>query len=216
MVPMTIPGLPTSIVLVTTRTDAPDTSAWPAELAVVDGLPEPRRAEYITVRDCARQALARLGVPPVAILGDPKGAPIWPDGIVGSLTHCRGFRGAAVARAGDVTVLGIDAEPEESLPPGIGQRIATDAEWSRIELLTRQDASVPWDHLLFSAKESVYKAWFPTTRVGLDFLAVDITLQTDGRGELVFLCPLPAEVAQLDWHLAWEAQDGILATAVWA
>jgi len=210
------PGLPSSVVMVETRVDAPESSAWPAESTAVAGLPDARRAEYVTVRDCARQALARLGVPPAPIIDDARGAPVWPRGIVGAMTHCRGYRAAAVARVGDVTALGIDAEPAEALPTGIGRRISADAEWASIEVLTRQDAGVPWDRLLFSAKESVYKAWYPLTRIGLDFLAVDITLQPDGQGHVTFLRDLPDEVAGLQWQLGWQIEDSIIKTAVWS
>jgi len=212
---MTIPGLPPQVLLVGTHGDAPESSAWPQELAVIDGLPAPRRAEYVTVRDCARQALAGLGLPPIPILNGDRGAPAWPTGIVGSMTHCRGYRVAAVARTSDVTVLGIDAEPAEALPAGIGRRVTSDAEWSRIEVLTREDANVPWDRVLFCVKESVYKAWYPTTRVGLDFLSVDISLQQDGRGHIAFLRDLPMEVTGLQWQLGWAIEDGIITTVVW-
>jgi len=210
------PGLPSSVVMVETRVDAPESSAWPEELAAVAGLPDARQAEYITVRDCARRALARLGLPPVPLLDDARGAPVWPRGIVGTMTHCRGYRAAAVAQVGDVTALGIDAEPAEALPAGIGRRITSNAEWARVVSLTSQDADTPWDRLLFSAKESVYKAWYPATRAGLDFLAVDITLQPDGQGRVTFLRDLPAEAADLHWQLGWQIEDGIIKTAVWS
>ena len=213
---MTITDLPPSVVTAATRTDAPESSAWPEELAVVDGLPDARRAEFITVRDCARQALARLGVPPVPVLDDDRGAPIWPDGIVGTMAHCRGYRAAAVALASDINALGIDVEPAAALPAGVGRRISSDAEWARIEVLTSHDASVPWDHVLFSAKESIYKAWYPATRVGLDFFDAEVTLQPDGQGSLVFKHPVPDDMATLQWHLAWTIDDGIIETAVWA
>ena len=53
-----------------------------------------RRNEFITVRHCAGLALGELGFPPVPILKGDKGEPCWPDGAVGSLTHCAGYRGA--------------------------------------------------------------------------------------------------------------------------
>ena len=58
-----------------------------------------RRNEFITVRYCARIALGELGFPPVPILKGDKGEPCWPDGVVGSLTHCAGYRGAVVGCA---------------------------------------------------------------------------------------------------------------------
>lgn len=75
-----------------------------------------RQREFATARSCARTALARLGVPPVPVLASPRGAPRWPAGVVGSITHCDGYRAAAVAYTRDVVSLGIDAEPDEPLP----------------------------------------------------------------------------------------------------
>ena len=63
-----------------------------------------RRADFVTVRACARLALGRLGVPPVPLVPGEAGEPSWPNGIVGSMTHCRGLRAAAVALTGPFTV----------------------------------------------------------------------------------------------------------------
>ena len=201
-------------VLIETRSDAPESAAWPEELAAVAGLPEARRAEYITVRDCARQGLACLGVPSAAIPSDARGAPVWPAGIVGSLTHCRGYRAAVVAWASDVVALGIDAEPAEALPAGVARRISTDAEFARLGATGRD--GTPWDRVLFSAKESIYKAWYPLTHVGLGFRDVDVMLEADGEASFSFLCEVPEEVAGLSWCLTWTIEDGIIMTAVWA
>ena len=84
------------------------------------------------MRYCARQALGELGVPPVPILKGDKGEPCWPDGIVGSLTHCEGYRGAAVGRRDEVRSVGIDAEPHDVLPKGVLEAITLPDE--RIEL----------------------------------------------------------------------------------
>ena len=81
-----------------------------------------RRNEFVTVRYCARQALGDLGLPPVPILKGDKGEPCWPDGVVGSLTHCEGFRGAVVGRRAEVRSVGIDAEPHDVLPHGRARR----------------------------------------------------------------------------------------------
>jgi hypothetical protein len=79
---------------------------------------EKRRREFGTARACARRALADLGRVPAPIVRGEKGAPVWLDGVVGSITHCAGYRGAAVAEARDVRALGIDAEPHGKLPDG--------------------------------------------------------------------------------------------------
>ncbi|MEM7792797.1 MAG: 4'-phosphopantetheinyl transferase, partial [Verrucomicrobiota bacterium] len=52
-----------------------------------------RQQEFIAGRKCARAALAELGQLHGPILANGKGAPVWPDGFVGSITHCKGFCG---------------------------------------------------------------------------------------------------------------------------
>ena len=211
------PGfLPPPVVLVEARHDAADDTAWPEELAVVAASSPGRRAEYVTVRHCARRALSDLGYPPAAILDDAKGAPVWPAGVIGSLTHCRGYRAAAVARQADLAVLGLDAEPAAALPAGVLRRISTDREFQSMADLTSAETSLPWDRLLFSAKESVYKAWYPLVRLGLGFHEVEIALHPNGRGELVFLRPVPSAVGRLDWQLGWDVADAVITTVVWA
>jgi 4'-phosphopantetheinyl transferase EntD len=86
--------------------------------------------------------------------------------VVGSITHCDGYRAVAVARADRLASIGIDAEPDAELPAGILDRVALPAEVSHLGTLP---AGVHWDRLLFSAKESVYKAWFPLARRWLGF-----------------------------------------------
>lgn len=140
--------------------------------------------EFRAGRACARDALARLGYGPAAIPRDVRyGAPVWPEGVVGSITHCEGYRAAAVARAEDVLALGIDAEPHEPLPEGVLDVIlATDRERAALAALAEAAPGTHWDRLLFSAKETVYKAWYPYHRRMLDF----------SEAELLFADPDPA------------------------
>ncbi|MEU0494391.1 4'-phosphopantetheinyl transferase [Mycobacterium sp. NPDC006124] len=138
-----------------------------------------RRNEFVTVRHCARQALAELGLPPVPILKGDKGEPCWPDGVVGSLTHCEGFRGAVVGRAGEVRSVGIDAEPHAVLPKGVLDAISLPAERAEMGTLP---GGAHWDRILFCAKEATYKAWFPMTHRWLGFEDARITFTVDGSG----------------------------------
>jgi 4'-phosphopantetheinyl transferase EntD len=135
-----------------------------------------RRLEFTTVRACARAALAELGVPPAPILPGLRGAPGWPDGVVGSMTHCAGYRAAAVASRSLAASVGIDAEPHGPLPEGVLQAIARPEEQSWLAELAGGVPGVHWDRLLFSMKESVYKAWFPLTARWLDFDEASITV----------------------------------------
>lgn len=141
-----------------------------------------RRNEFITVRHCARLALGGLGEPPVPILKGDKGQPRWPAGIVGSLTHTAGFRGAVAARHPGVRSVGIDAEPHDVLPPGVLDAVSLEVE--RTEATALPDG-LHADRLLFCAKEATYKAWFPLTERWLGFEDAHITFDVDpesGRG----------------------------------
>jgi 4'-phosphopantetheinyl transferase EntD len=146
-------------------------SLWPEEQALMQRAIPDRRREFATTRGCARRALRRLGFEPGPLMPGVHGGPIWPNGVVGSLTHCPGYRGAAVARTNKTLALGIDAEVNMPLSDGVLEMIAGEAERSRLP----SSSTVCWDRLLFSAKEAVYKAWSPLTGIWLEF--EDLTLE---------------------------------------
>jgi 4'-phosphopantetheinyl transferase EntD len=157
--------------------DDPRAALFAGERAVIARAPPRRRTEFTTARNCARVALGRLGCPPVPVLADRLGAPRWPDGVTGSITHCAGYRAAAVALTSDVASLGLDAAPNAPLrDPDMLEIIALDAERARLEELVTAAPGVCWDQLLFSAKEAVYKAWYPLARCWLDFGSADIEI----------------------------------------
>jgi 4'-phosphopantetheinyl transferase EntD len=145
-----------------------EVSAWlyPEEEAQMRGAVETRLREFKTARTCARLAIAKLGLRTGPILRGAWREPIWPHGVVGSITHCRGYRAAAVAKQSNILAVGIDAEPNERLPPGVLEQVAVAPE--RAWLATTRPG-VHWDRLLFSAKESAFKAWFPLARGWLGF-----------------------------------------------
>lgn len=160
--------------------DPADLAPLPEEEPLIARSVAKRRNEFITVRYCARQALGELGLPPVPILKGDKGEPCWPDGVVGSLTHCEGFRGAVVGRRDDVRSLGIDAEPHDVLPKGVLDAISLPAERGELSALPH---GLHWDRILFCAKEATYKAWFPLTHRWLGFEDAHITFDVDSSGE---------------------------------
>jgi len=157
--------------------DPPGLAPMPEEEPLVARSVAKRRNEFVTARYCARLALEELGQPPVPILKGEKGEPTWPDDVVGSLTHCAGFRGAVVGRSVDVRSVGIDAEPHDALPDGVLDAISLPAE--RVELAALRGVQ-HWDRILFCAKEATYKAWFPLTRRWLGFEDAHITFDPDG------------------------------------
>jgi 4'-phosphopantetheinyl transferase EntD len=159
--------------------DPPELTPLPEEEPLIARSVAKRRNEFVTVRYCARQALGQLGLPPVPILKGDKGEPCWPDGVVGSLTHCQGFRGAVVGRRSDVRSVGIDAEPHDVLPTGVLDAISLHDERRELAALP---AGQHWDRILFCAKEATYKAWFPLTHRWLGFEDAHITFTVDGSG----------------------------------
>jgi 4'-phosphopantetheinyl transferase EntD len=142
---------------------------YPEEEAAIARAVTKRREEFTAVRQCARKAMTQLGLPPGPIVPGPHGAPSWPLGVVGSMTHCDGYRGAAVGRAAQVLTIGIDAEPNKPLPPGVLGLVSLPSERAMLTKLSRASSAVCWDRLLFSVKESIYKAWFPLTGRWLGF-----------------------------------------------
>nr|WP_237536368.1 4'-phosphopantetheinyl transferase superfamily protein [Streptomyces sp. SID5785] len=205
--------MPAGVAVAEARHDPPGVWLHPAEAALVEGVVERRRREFTTVRHCARQALHRLGLPPAPVLPDPFGAPRWPAGVVGSLTHCDGYRAAALAPAAELAMLGIDAEPHAPLPDGVLDAIALPAERAR---LRAAPPGTHWDRLLFSAKEAVYKAWYPYTGHRLTFTDADLHLTPDGTFT-AHLRPLPA-TSPLPHRLQgrWAIRKGLTLTSAYA
>ncbi|MFJ3217692.1 4'-phosphopantetheinyl transferase [Kitasatospora sp. NPDC086801] len=208
--------LPDAVMTEVAYDDPPDARLEPAEEEAVVQAVAKRRREFTTVRHCARTALTRLGVPYRPLVPGLRGAPSWPDGIVGSLTHCEGFRAAAVARSGDLASVGIDAEPALPLPDDVLDVIALPEEGKRIAGLLAEHPGTPWDRILFSAKESVYKAWFPLTGLFLDFSEADLVLSPDGSFTARLLVPGPTvDGRRVDgFEGRWAVGDGLLATAI--
>ncbi|MBT2381375.1 phosphopantetheinyl transferase [Streptomyces sp. CB00316] len=212
--------LPAYVSCAATREESvPDGTLFPEEEALVARSVPKRRNDFATARACARRAMGRLGLEPVAVLHGKRGMPLWPEGIVGSLTHCDGYRAAALARAGDVLSLGVDAEPHAPLPEGVGELVVRPSERERFPGPRAGEAGgIHWDRLLFSAKESVFKTWYPLTLTELDFDEADLTFHRDdhraagGTFTARLLRTDPALPPVLDGK--WRVEDGIVATAV--
>lgn len=151
---------------------------YPEEAAAVARAIEKRRAEFAAGRACAREALRRLGIETGAIPPRDDRAPVWPDGVVGSITHCPGFVAAAVALRSDFAGLGFDAEGAEPLDSGLVRLICTTDEQRSLRDLPPPPHS-NWPKIVFSAKEAVHKAIAPDARITLGFTEVEIDFDPD-------------------------------------
>lgn len=150
---------------------------FPGESQAVQNSVKKRRVEFARGRACARFALGKLGASPRPILVGPDREPVWPPGFLGSITHCEGLVAAIASRTEGARSLGLDAEPLEPLPPEVLPLIARPRE--RKTALSAPMRGADPGKVLFSVKESIYKAAFPLTRSYLDFLDVELTLRPE-------------------------------------
>lgn len=174
-----------------------------------------RVREFTTVRACARLALEKLDLRrPVQVPG-PRGEPTWPTGIVGAMTHCQGYRAATVARASDFHSLGIDAEPNSPLPPRIRSSVLSPAEMHHASALAEVQPGVAWERLMFSAKESVFKAWYPLAKTWLGFDDGEITFKLDHTFcARLHRSHLPPELQGRSLQGTWDCSHNLLVTAL--
>uniref|UniRef100_UPI0036DB4FA5 4'-phosphopantetheinyl transferase family protein n=1 Tax=Priestia megaterium TaxID=1404 RepID=UPI0036DB4FA5 len=190
---------------------------YPQEAAATARSLPKRRQEYANVRMCARRALSKLRVPPGPVLAGQRGAPQWPAGIVGSMTHCPGYRAAAVGRSSDFLGLGIDAEPNAPLPEGLLEFTSLPQERAWIGHLSDLAPEVCWDRLLFSTKEALFKTWYPLTERELDFGEAEIHIELESgtfSGRVLLPEPVVGGERLETFSGRWLCRDGFIVTAI--
>jgi 4'-phosphopantetheinyl transferase EntD len=172
-----------------------DEPLYPEEAAAMAPFAEKRRLEFASGRRCARKALAELGVDGFPLLSGSDRAPIWPSGIVGTITHTDGppggYCGVAVADRHLTCGLGIDAEPRLPLPTELWSRVLDEREQHEARATVEPGIRA---RLVFSAKETTYKALYPTFKQFLEFSDVHIEIGCD---EAIFLASLVGEAARI-------------------
>lgn len=207
--------LAATVVVVETSEQGEVSALHPAEAACVEGAVEKRRREFAAGRACARRALGMLGIHDFPLLAGEDRAPIWPHGVVGSISHCTGFCGAAVATRETLAGLGIDVESAAPLESELVPRICLPAETARFAQLPNADMP-DWHKLAFSAKESVYKAYFPVTRSFLEFHDVDLEVDPVAGSFVATLLrsDAPSALGARSFDGRWAFDDTHIYTAV--
>lgn len=169
-----IPRKPTQLTILTGAVADHTASLHDAEAAAIADASPRRRYEFSTGRWLARQALGQLSLPRAAIPAGSMREPIWPCGVVASLTHSRDICVVAMSRAGTFRGVGIDIEIAEAVDLGLAPSLLC-ADESRVfdssELL----------RLAFSAKEAVFKSLFPRHRELVDYREVAIAIDPGTR-----------------------------------
>ena len=138
-----------------------------------------RRREFSAGRSCARQALRALDCENTPIIHDENGAPLWPQGIVGSITHSTTHAAAAVAQDSRLRGLGIDMETVSRVSPAITNKILTAPELTTLQCHPDPAEQQRLLALLFSAKESIYKCLHPLLQCRIGFKDARIECEPD-------------------------------------
>jgi 4'-phosphopantetheinyl transferase EntD len=214
--------LPTGVAFAELFEDPPGLVPHPQEESLISRAVEKRRREFTSARHCARVALDKLGMDPAPILRGERGVPLFPRGVVGSLTHCDGYRGAVLGYSMQVRSVGIDAEPHGPLPDGVLDAVSLPEE--RTAIAAAEAGVVHWDRILFCAKEATYKAWFPVTGRWLGFEEAHITFTlseaAEGAAAGTFHSKLlvPGEATSgpplSSFDGRWMVADGLVITAI--
>jgi 4'-phosphopantetheinyl transferase EntD len=146
------------------------------EMNIVRKAVPKRRREFAAGRRAAHSAMRRLGLPLKPLLASRDRTPIWPPGVVGSISHTSQIAFAAVTSEAYLRSLGVDVEEGGALPSDIVARICVPSE---LKYLALWSAEVGGDaaKLLFSAKEAFYKSYYPIRRRFLEFLDVAVVLR---------------------------------------
>ncbi len=192
-------------------------------LAIQNAVPQ-RQLEFARGRHCLRHALQLLGHTNAIIPVGSARQPILPPGTLGSISHCADYVVAACARQGALIGIGIDVEKHQPLAPDIQHLILTDREQQHIKQLnvkqfddkqsTEQHIQAAdffsivcqWEALIFSIKESFYKALFAVHPFYVDFLQAEVDI-LDAK---TFQIQPSVELSQLGQkshigHYAWDS-----------
>lgn len=157
---------------------------YPEERASVAHAVPHRQREFAAGRAAARQAMVQVGLNPCPVPCGPDRAPVWPLGVVGSISHTRQICIAAAGRAEEVGAIGIDVEERQPVDQSLWRSICTTKEQAYLQ---SQPAEQRGDIVtqLFSAKEAFFKWQYPATRRMLDFRDAWVRLDPKSGGFLV-------------------------------
>jgi 4'-phosphopantetheinyl transferase EntD len=133
--------------------------------------------------------------------------------VVGSITHCRGYRAGAVAVRDRIRSIGVDAEPHHRLPDGVLARIASPWESDAIAALAADGVCGHLDRVVFCAKEAAYKAWFPLSERWLGFLDVQVDLDPES-GTFSARVLHPAHAGHIPLSGRWLIDRGLILAGV--
>jgi 4'-phosphopantetheinyl transferase EntD len=166
---------PCEVVLECGDPDEVEGELHPLEQPLLERVVDKRRRELVAGRVLARRALDRLGISGHPVLRGEDRAPVWPPGVVGSISHTGGRCAVVVARPETALGVGLDLEEPRRMTERLLPMICTPAELDRLRAEEPERRRL-LGALLFSAKESVYKCQYPIARRWLGFRDVELEL----------------------------------------
>lgn len=176
----------------------------PAERGCIARAVLKRQREFKAGRSCARRAIGALGQRSnIEIIKGEMGRPMWPEGVVGSITHTHEYCAAAVALSDKYLGIGIDVEQNTELGEELLPMICTTKELQWLE----EDPSsrLYWGKKIFSMKESVYKALYPVYHDFLEFN--DVCLSIDRTTLQAVACVTKLGVCEGQEHAVYCVSD---------
>ncbi|WP_372674633.1 4'-phosphopantetheinyl transferase [Aquicoccus sp.] len=167
--------LPPGVAMAVEDPAAPEGGLFAVEAEAMSRAVPARRTEFAAGRRAAHRAMARLGLAPAPVAMGPDRAPVWPRGLIGSISHCEGGCAALVARMADMQAVAVDLEPDADLPDDLLPVVCSPAEraWLR-DLAPARTGRMA--RLIFSVKECVYKLQYPLTGKIMEFSDIEVEI----------------------------------------
>lgn len=166
---------------------------WPREREAVAHAVGKRQRELATGRALARAALARLGVAACEIPSGADRAPVWPEGIAGSITHSDVRAIVALGARAEIGSIGIDLEEGPVLAEELWRPILLADERERLEREPEEGRGRS-ALIVFAAKEALYKAQHPISRRFMGFHELSVELVPEGEMRGALRCTFRADV----------------------
>jgi 4'-phosphopantetheinyl transferase EntD len=173
-----------------------------------------RRRAYAAGRVAAHDCMTGLGRNVQPVLTTPDRAPLWPEGLTGSISHSQSCCIAALGQTTDVQSLGVDVEEATGIDDDLIGIVCTQTEKAWLSTRSRERAGV-LGKLIFSAKECAYKCQYPLSKTLFGFDTFDITPDLDtGQFEATFLCDVPHFRAGTHLCGRFAIAQGLIVTAM--
>jgi 4'-phosphopantetheinyl transferase EntD len=173
------------------------------EGALVKNAGKKRIADFSTGRFCAKMAMETIGIFNAEILTGTGREPLWPQGIVGSISHSKKLVGAVVSPANKMHAVGLDIETMGNVKREMWDLLYTAPEQKFLSALSNEELEL-FTTLLFSLKESFYKFQYPITKLYLDFKDVEVhyineTFRLNVITKLSYPNNIPLKLLNFQW-----------------